>query len=187
MANELQGKTIAIMVANEGIEQVELTEPMKALKEAGAEVRIIAPEVGKVQAMNHMDMGDVFESDVSTADAKVSDYHGVMLPGGVANPDALRMNKPAVDFIRSAWDQGLPMAAICHAPWTLIEAGIAKGRTLTSWPSLQTDIRNAGGTWQDSEVCTDAGLVTSRNPNDLPAFCSKMIEEFQEGNHSKRR
>lgn len=187
MTNTLQGKKIAVLVANEGIEQVELTEPMQAVRDAGAEVHIIAPEVGKVQAMNHLDKADVFEADRATSDAKASDYDGVILPGGVANPDQLRMDSGALQFLREAWDAGKPIAAICHAPWTLIESGIVKGRTLTSWPSLQTDIRNAGGTWQDSEVCTDAGLVTSRKPDDLPAFCSKMIEEFREGDHSSRR
>ena len=187
MAKELQGKNIAIMVANEGIEQVELTEPRQALLAAGATVTIIAPEVGKVQMMNHMDMGDVIESDISTRDAQADAYDGLLLPGGVANPDALRMDTAAVELTKQMWQAGKPMAAICHGPWTLVEAGIVSGRTLTSWPSLQTDIRNAGGTWVDKEVQTDAGLVTSRNPNDLPAFNAKMIEEFAEGDHSSRR
>lgn len=187
MAGELNGKTIAFLMSNEGVEEVELTEPMKAAKNAGAEVHIIAPEIGKVQAMNHLDKSQVYEADRSTADAHVADYDGVMLPGGVANPDQLRADEHAVRFIKAAWDAGKPIAAICHAPWALVEAGVVNGRTLTSWPSLQTDIRNAGGIWVDEEVTTDAGLVTSRKPDDLPAFCAKMIEEFQEGNHSSRR
>lgn len=187
MAAELAGMKVAILVANEGVEEVELTEPMKALKNAGAEFHIIAPEVGKIQAMNHLDKSSVYEADRATADARVGEYDALMLPGGVANPDFLRMDRPAVEFIRAMWEEGKPIAAICHGPWTLVEAGIVKGRTLTSWPSLQTDIRNAGGNWVDQEVCTDAGLVTSRKPDDLSAFCSKMLEEFQEGNHSSRR
>jgi protease I len=187
MPGTLDGKRIAFLVANEGVEEIELTEPMKAAKDAGAEIHIVAPEVGKVQAMNHMDKANVYEADRATADVSVNDYDGLMLPGGVANPDVLRMNKPAVDFVKGMWDAGKPIAAICHGPWTLVEAGVAKGRTMTSWPSLQTDIRNAGGTWVNEEVHTDAGLVTSRKPDDLEAFCSKMIEEFAEGDHSSRR
>jgi protease I len=187
MAGELAGKKIAFLVANEGVEEIELTEPMKAVKNAGAEVHIVAPEVGKVQCMNHMDQSNVYEADRATADVSADDYDGLMLPGGVANPDFLRMDEPAVRLVKQMWEAGKPMAAICHGPWTLVEAGIVKGRTLTSWPSLQTDIRNAGGTWVDEEVHTDAGLVTSRKPDDLEAFCEKMIEEFQEGNHGSRR
>ncbi len=187
MANELSGKTIAFILANEGVEQVELTQPMQAVVQAGADVKLVTPEVGKVQAFNHLDKADVFESDVSTANARVSDFAGVVIPGGVANPDALRMDQAAVSFVREAWDAGLPIASICHGPWVLVEAGLVNGRRVTSWPSLQTDIRNAGGNWVDEECVCDAGMVTSRNPDDLDAFCDKIIEEFAEGNHSKRR
>lgn len=187
MPGTLEGKKIAFLVANEGVEEVELTEPMKAAKDAGAEIHIVAPEVGKVQSVNHMDKSNVYEADRATADVSVDDYDGVMLPGGVANPDFLRMDKPAVKFVQEMWKAGKPIAAICHGPWTLVEAGILQGRTVTSWPSLQTDIRNAGATWVDEEVHTDAGLVTSRKPDDLKAFCAKMVEEFREGNHASRR
>lgn len=187
MANELNGKTIAFLVANEGVEEVELTQPMEAVKQAGGQVVLVAPEVGKIQTMNHMDKSSVYEADRATADVSADDFDGLCLPGGVANPDLLRMNKPAVELTKAMWKAGKPMAAICHGPWTLLEAGILTGRTITSWPSLQTDVRNAGGTWVDEEVCTDAGLVTSRKPQDLDAFCEKMIEEFQEGSHASKR
>jgi protease I len=183
MANELQGKTIAILVANEGIEQVELTEPRAALEQAGATVHLIAPEGGEVQAFNHLDKADTFPVDRPVAEVDAGDYDGLMLPGGVANPDTLRMHEDAVVFVDAFVDAGKPIAAICHAPWTLIQAGAVSGRTLTSWPSLQTDIRNAGGTWVDQEVVVDNGLVTSRAPDDIPAFNAKMIEEFAEGPH----
>jgi protease I len=187
MAGELSGKKVAFLVANEGVEEIELTEPMKAAKNAGAEVHIIAPEVGKVQAFNHLDKSNVYEADQATSSASAADYDAVVLPGGVANPDFLRTDEKAVGFVKDMWEAGKPIAAICHGPWTLVEAGILDGRTVTSWPSLQTDIRNAGATWVDEEVHTDAGLVTSRKPDDLPAFCDKMIEEFQEGNHASKR
>jgi protease I len=183
MANELNGKTIAILVANEGIEQVELTEPRAALEEAGATIHLIAPEGGEVQAFNHLDKADTFPVDRVVSDVSAADYDGLMLPGGVANPDNLRMHEDAVAFVDAFVDAGKPIAAICHAPWTLIQAGAVSGRTLTSWPSLQTDIRNAGGTWVDEEVVVDQGLVTSRAPDDIPAFNAKMIEEFAEGEH----
>jgi protease I len=183
MANELDGKTIAILVANEGIEQVELTEPRTALEQAGATVHLIAPEGGEVQAFNHLDKADTFPVDRAVADVDAGDYDALMLPGGVANPDTLRMHEDAVAFVDAFVDAGKPIAAICHAPWTLIQAGAVSGRTLTSWPSLQTDIRNAGGTWVDQEVVVDQGLVTSRGPDDIPAFNAKMIEEFAEGEH----
>jgi len=183
MAKELQGKKIAILVANEGIEQVELVEPRKALEQAGAEVHLVAPESGEVQAFNHLDKADTFPVDRAVADADAGDYDGLMLPGGVANPDNLRMHPEAVQFVDGFVNAGKPIAAICHAPWTLIQAGAVRGRTLTSWPSLQTDIRNAGGEWVDEEVVVDHGLVTSRGPDDLPAFNAKMIEEFAEGAH----
>lgn len=187
MANELNGKTIAFLMANEGVEQVELTRPMQACMDAGAKVRLLAPEVGKIQAFNHLDKGDVFESDGSTAEARVADFTGVVIPGGVANPDALRMDTAAVSFVKEAWQAGLPIASICHGPWVLVEAGIVDDLKVTSWPSLRTDIRNAGGEWVDEECVCDKGVVTSRNPDDLDAFCDKIIEEFAEGNHASRR
>jgi protease I len=174
---------VAVLVANEGIEQVELTEPWKALRQAGAQPELIAPRDGRAQAMNHHDKADTFPVDRTVADADPADYIGLVLPGGVANPDALRMDRDAVAFVRAFAKAGKPIAAICHGPWTLIEADVVRGRTLTSWPSLRTDITNAGGTWVDEQVHTDHGLVTSRNPDDLPAFCAKMIEEFAEGRH----
>jgi len=186
MANELSGMKIAFLVANEGIEQVELTEPWKAVEQAGGTPRLIAPKPGKAQAFNHLDKANTFPVDGTTAELKVDDYDGVVLPGGVANPDQLRMDEPAVNFVRHWMEAGRPLAAICHGPWTLVEAGVLKGRTITSWPSLQTDIRNAGGTWVDEQVHVDSGLVTSRKPDDLPAFCKKMIEEFVEGRGRKR-
>lgn len=185
MAQRLEGKKVAFLVANEGIEQVELTEPWKAVEAAGATPVLIAPKAGKAQAFNHLDKADKFDVDCTTAEAKIDDYAGVVLPGGVANPDQLRTDGPAVAFVRDAVERKLPVAAICHGPWVLVEAGVVKGRTLTSWPSLQTDVRNAGGTWVDREVVVDQGLVTSRNPDDLPAFCSKLVEELGEGRHSR--
>jgi protease I len=182
----LDGKRIAILVANEGIEQVELTEPREALREAGAATELIAPEAGTAQAFNHLDKADTFEVEKTVADADPADYAGLLLPGGVANPDNLRTHDDAVAFVKAFFDAGKPVAAICHAPWTLIEAGAVKGRKLTSWPSLQTDIRNAGGEWVDEEVVVDAGLVTSRKPDDLPAFNAKMVEEFCEGKHEEQ-
>ena len=179
----LQGR-VAVLVANEGIEQVELTEPWKALTEAGAQPELIAPEPGRAQAVNHLDKADTFPVDRTVADADPADYIALVLPGGVANPDALRMDADAVAFARAFADAGKPIAAICHGPWMLVEADIVRGRTLTSWPSLRTDIRNAGGTWVDEPVHNEHGLVTSRKPDDLPAFCAKMIEEFAEGIHS---
>jgi len=187
MPGKLDGKTVAILVANEGIEQVELTEPRKALEQAGATVHLIAPEPGEAQAFNHLDKADTFPVDKTASDADASDYDALMLPGGVANPDTLRMDAEAVQLVRAFFDAGKPVAAICHAPWTLVEAGVVKGRTLTSWPSLQTDIRNAGGTWVDEEVVVDEGLVTSRKPDDLEAFNDKMLEEFCEGRHEGQK
>jgi protease I len=180
---KLDGKRVAVLVANEGIEQVELTKPREALEAAGATVDLIAPEEGEAQAFDHLDKADAFSVDRAVADANAADYEGLMLPGGVANPDALRMDDDAVAFVRAFFAAGKPVAAICHAPWVLVEAGAVKGRRLTSWPSLRTDIRNAGGEWVDEEVVVDAGLVTSRKPDDLEAFCAKMIEELCEGRH----
>jgi protease I len=179
----LRGR-VAVLVANEGIEQVELTEPWRALTEAGAHPELVAPKAGQAQAVNHLDQADTFAVDRTVADADPADYIALVLPGGVANPDALRMDADAVAFARAFADAGKPIAAICHGPWTLVEADVVRGRTLTSWPSLRTDIRNAGGTWVDEPVHTDNGLVTSRKPDDLPAFCAKMIEEFAEGSHT---
>jgi protease I len=187
MANELQGKKVAFLVAPEGTEQVELTEPWKAVKEAGAEAELLSTDSGEVQAFNHLDKGDTFPVDRVVSEASPSDYDALVLPGGVANPDFLRMDENAVGFVRGFFEEGKPVGVICHGPWTLVEADVLKGRTITSWPSLQTDIRNAGGNWVDEEVVTDAGLVSSRNPDDLPAFCSKIVEEFAEGKHEEQR
>ena len=186
MTEELKGKTIAFLVANEGVEQVELTRPWDAVRAAGAETELVAPEEGEVQAFNHLDKADTFPVDRAVTDADASDYDGLVLPGGVANPDILRTVPEAVEFARDFFEAGKPVGAICHAPWTLVEAGVLDGRTVTSWPSLQTDIRNAGGTWVDEEVHVDRGLVSSRWPDDLPAFCARMIEEFAEGIHQEQ-
>jgi protease I len=182
MANELNGKKILFLVANEGVEQVELTSPWQAVQDAGGEPVLAAPKAGEVQAFNHLDKGDVFPATVATADLRPEDYDGVVLPGGVANPDQLRTDDAAVGFIRQWTQGGRPVAAICHAPWTLVEADAVRGKTLTSWPSLQTDIRNAGGTWRDEEVvrCTEGGytLVTSRKPDDLDSFGKALLDLF---------
>ena len=182
MAGELQGKKIAFLLTD-GVEQVEYLEPRKAVENAGAEADLVSLEAGKVQGFNHLDKGDTFEVDVAVADASVDDYDGLVLPGGVANPDVLRTNPDAVRFARSFFEAGKPVGVICHGPWTLVEADVVRGRTITSWPSLATDIRNAGGNWVDQEVATDNGLVSSRKPDDLPAFCAKIVEEFAEGVH----
>jgi protease I len=187
MANELNGKRIAFLMANEGVEQVELTEPRKAVEEAGAEVDVIAPNADRIQGVNHREKADTFEVDKTTSEARADDYDGVVLPGGVANPDKLRMDKDAVRFLREFFAAGKPVGAICHAPWMLVEADVADGRRITSYPSLQTDIRNAGGKWVDEEVVVDSGLVTSRRPADIPAFNSKIVEEFAEGIHDEQR
>jgi deglycase len=186
MAGKLDGKTIAFL-ATEGVEQVELTEPWKAVEEAGGRPELISLEEGEVQAFNHLDKGDTFRADRAVADADASAYDGLVLPGGVANPDFLRADENAVAFVRAFFDQAKPVAAICHGPWTLVEADVLRGRTITSWPSLKTDIRNAGGTWVDEEVHVDQGLVSSRKPDDLPAFCAKLVEEFCEGKHEGQR
>ncbi len=182
---DLKGKRIAFLMANEGVEQVELTEPWKAVEEAGGRPVLVAPEAGKIQAFNHLDRADTFTVDETLSDADAGSFDGLMLPGGVANPDHLRTIPEAVDFVRGFFSAGKPVAAICHAPWMLVETGVVKGRTVTSWPSLKTDIRNAGGTWVDEEVHTENGLVTSRKPDDLPSFCKKMVEEFAEGRHAR--
>lgn len=180
---QLSGMRIAFLVAQEGVEEVELTEPWKALEQAGAKPELIAPNGGEVQAFNHLDKGSKLRVDATLGDAEPNDYDGVVLPGGVANPDQLRTEPDAVSFLRQIFAEGKPVGVICHGPWTLVEADLVRGRKLTSWPSLQTDIRNAGGDWVDQEVVVDQGLVSSRNPDDLPAFCAKIIEEFGEGIH----
>jgi protease I len=187
MSNLLEGRKIAFLTANEGVEQVELTEPLSAVREAGAEAEILAPEAGEVQAFNHLDKGDTFEVDRAVGEADASEYDGLVLPGGVANPDQLRGKPEALEFVRGFFEAGKPVGVICHGPWTLIDAGVAEGRTLTSWPSLRTDLRNAGANWVDEEVHVDQGLVSSRKPDDLEAFNSKIVEEFAEGVHEGQR
>ncbi len=187
MSDQLQDKKIAILVANEGVEQIELTSPRDALREAGAEIDLLALEGSEVQAFNHLDKGDTFTPDKTVGEANPNDYDGLVLPGGVANPDQLRTDTDAVQFVRAFFEAGKPVGAICHAPWTLINADVVDGRTLTSWPSLQTDLRNAGAEWVDEEVHVDQGLVSSRKPDDLDAFNAKLVEEFAEGVHEGQR
>ncbi|HEU5081809.1 MAG TPA: type 1 glutamine amidotransferase domain-containing protein [Acidimicrobiales bacterium] len=178
MTQDLSGKTIAFLVAQEGIEQVELTEPWKKVEAAGGRPILVAPKSDPVQAFHHLDKAETFPVDRTTAELSVDEIDGVVLPGGVANPDQLRTDEPAVAFLRDFVQAGKPVAVICHGPWTLVEAGVLEGRTITSWPSLQTDVRNAGGTWVDQEVCRDGNLVSSRKPKDLPAFTEAMVELF---------
>ncbi|MFC3079858.1 type 1 glutamine amidotransferase domain-containing protein [Phenylobacterium terrae] len=186
MANErLDGCRVAVL-ATDGFEQVELTKPVEALKQAGAQVEVIAPKGGQIQGYNHHDKGDMIPVDRQLSEADPEAYQALVLPGGVINPDQLRLEPEAIEFIRSFVQSAKPIAAICHGPWTLIDAGGVQGRRMTSWPSLKTDLTNAGAQWEDSEVVTDRGLVTSRKPDDLPAFCAKMIEEFAEGSHANR-
>jgi deglycase len=181
---KLKGKRVAIL-ATDGVEQVELTEPRKALDAAGAKTTLISPKSGKIKAWQHDHWGDELDVDLALDGAKADDFDALMLPGGVMNPDHLRMDKRAVEFVKQIFQAGKPVAAICHGPWLLVEAGVVRNRTITSWPSLQTDVRNAGGDWVDREVATDMGLVTSRKPDDIPAFNRKMIEEFAEGVHQR--
>jgi protease I len=175
MADKLQDKRIAFLVAPEGTEQVELTEPWEAVSSEGATPELVSTESGEIQAFNHLDKGDTFKVDRTVEDATPADYDGLVLPGGVANPDALRMDEKSVAFIKAFVDSGKPVAAICHAPWTLVEAGVLSGKRVTSWPSLQTDIRNAGGDWVDEEVVEDGNLITSRKPDDIPAFTKALL------------
>jgi protease I len=184
MADELRGKKIAALVDN-GFEQSELLEPKKALEQAGAEVHIVSPQSSEVKGWQHTDWGEKVKVDRPLSSARAGDYDGLLLPGGVMNPDHLRANAQAVAFVKEFVTANKPIAAICHGPWTLIEAGVAKGRKITSWPSLQTDLRNAGAHWVDEEVVVDAGLVSSRKPDDLPAFNAKIVEEFAEGTHEE--
>ena len=186
MANELKGKRIAFLAAD-GVEQVELTEPWRAVEQAGGEPELISLESGKIQGFDHHDKDQTFKVDGTVKDADPTDYDGLVLPGGVINPDILRTDAKAVGFVRTFFEQGKPVGAICHGIWTLVEAGVVRGRTLTSWPSLKTDVENAGGTWVDEELHVDRGLFTSRKPDDLPAFCGKLVEEFGEGVHEEQR
>jgi protease I len=186
MAAELNGRNVAVL-ATDGVEQVELTEPVKALKDAGAQVHVVAPKSPTIQGWNHDEKGDAIPVDQPLGQVNPESYDALVLPGGVMNPDKLRQDPKAVQFVRHFVDAGKPIAAICHGPWTLIEAEGVRGRRMTSYPSLKTDLRNAGAQWTDEEVVTDMGLVTSRNPKDLPAFCRKMVEEFREGVHERRR
>jgi protease I len=184
--HRLEGKRIAFLVAPEGTEQVELTEPWKAVEQAGGKPELISTDDGEIQAFNHLDKGDTFPVDHKVTDVSADDYAGLVLPGGVANPDFLRMDEDAVAFTRAFFEQAKPVGVICHGPWTLVEADVVRGRTITSWPSLETDLRNAGANWVDEEVVVDQGLVSSRNPDDLPAFCAKVVEELAEGKHAEQ-
>jgi protease I len=184
-SGKLAGKRVAIL-ATDGVEQSELLKPRQALDDAGATTVVVSLEAGTIKSWEHDDWGEEIDVDLTLDDARADDFDALMLPGGVMNPDRLRMNREAVQFVKQFAQTGKPIAAICHGPWMLVEAGAVKGRTVTSWPSLQTDIRNAGGDWVDREVATDEGLVTSRKPDDIPAFNKKMIEEFAEGVHQAR-
>jgi protease I len=186
MEKRLNGKKVAILVAD-GFEQVELTGPKEALDEAGAQTIIVSPVKGQVEGWHHYDKGDKFKVDVPLAEAEAADFDALLLPGGVANPDQLRMLPEAVQFVKDFFDAEKPVAAICHGPWTLIEADVVEGREITSWPSIKTDLINAGADWVDREVVVDNGLVTSRKPDDIPAFNEKMIEEFAEGKHRAQK
>ncbi len=186
MSGKLNGKKVAILVSD-GFEQVEMTEPRQALDEAGAQTVLVSPQDNHVKGWQHDHWGESFPVELKLDRAKASDFDALLLPGGVMNPDHLRMNEKAVEFVRDFFQESKPVAAICHGPWMLVETGAVQGRTVTSWPSLQTDVRNAGGTWVDREVVTDNGLVTSRKPDDIPAFNRKMVEEFAEGRHERGR
>jgi deglycase len=183
MADELKGKKVAIIAAD-GVEQVELEKPRRAVEEAGADTELLSIEAGEIQATEHdINPGEKFTVDKAVADASVDDYDGLILPGGVGNPDKLRKEEAVIDFLKAWFERGKPVGVICHGPWTLVEADLVRGRTLTSYPSIRTDIRNAGGNVVDREVVVDQGLVSSRDPEDLPGFCAKIVEEFAEGSH----
>ena len=183
---KLKGKKVAIIAADM-VERVELVEPRKALEKAGATTELLSIKPGTIEAFDHFDKAEKIKVDRLVEEADASEYDALMIPGGVGNPDQLRGDENAVAFVRDFFEAGKPVAAICHAPWVLVEAGVVRGRTLTSWPTLETDIRNAGGDWVDQKVVVDRGLVTSRKPDDIPAFNEKMIEEFGEGVHAEQR
>jgi len=182
MARQLDGKKVAILVTD-GFEQVEMTKPREALDEAGAETKIVSLKPGKIQGMHHADKGDKFDVDLTLDEARPETFDALLIPGGLMNPDALRSNDDALEFARHFFREGKPVAAICHGPWVLIDAGVVRGRMLTSWPAIKNDVKNAGGKWVNEEVVVDNGLVTSRKPDDIPAFNKKMIEEIREGRH----
>jgi deglycase len=183
---QLQGKKIAFIATNM-VEEVELTTPWQAVKDAGGAPELLSIKSGKIQAFNHYDKSKTYKVDKEISSARMDDYDGLVIPGGVGNPDTMRMDSDAVELVRSFFEAGKPVAVICHGPWMLVEADVVRGRKLTSWPSVKTDIRNAGGNWVDEEVVVDQGLVTSRKPDDLPAFCKKLVEEFAEGIHAGQR
>jgi protease I len=183
---KLQGKKVAF-IATDMVEEVELTKPWQAVKDAGGQPELLSIKSGQIQAFNHYDKSNKYKVDKEISSARMNDYDGLVIPGGVGNPDTMRMDADAVEFVRSFFEAGKPVAVICHGPWMLVEADVARGRKLTSWPSLHTDIRNAGGNWVDQEVVVDQGLVTSRKPDDLPAFCKKLVEEIGEGIHAEQR
>ena len=185
MADKLQGKRVAFL-ATDMVEQVELTKPWKAVKDAGGTPELVSLEEGEIQGFNHYDKADTFKVDRTVEEARAEDYDALVIPGGVGNPDTMRTDENAVQLVRDFFEQGKPVGVICHGPWMLVEAGVVRGRKVTSWPSLQTDIRNAGGDWVDQEVVVDDGLVTSRKPDDLPAFNEKIVEEFCEGRHEQQ-
>jgi len=185
VADKLQGKRVAFL-ATDMVEQVELTETWKAVQDEGATPELVSLEDGEIQGFNHYDQADTFKVDRTVEEASADDYDALVIPGGVGNPDTLRMDENAVEFTRQFFEQGKPVGVICHGPWMLVEAGVVRDRKVTSWPSLRTDIRNAGGNWVDQEVVVDDGLVTSRKPDDLPAFNAKIVEEFAEGRHAKQ-
>ena len=185
MADKLQGKRVAFL-ATDMVEEVELTEPWKAVEQAGGTPELVSLEEGEIQGFNHYDKADTFKVDKTVEEASADDYDALVIPGGVGNPDTMRMDENAVELVRQFFEQNKPVGVICHGPWMLVEAGVVRGRKVTSWPSLQTDIRNAGGEWVDEEVVVDNGLVTSRKPDDLPAFNAKIVEEFCEGKHAEQ-